>query len=84
MSSGPPHTVKKEKHEQLFPNYDGDGPLETTYDHVVNVTSGNEYTQTKVFDVSVNENILVGTHIVSRWPLVLICSDRWEETASQG
>lgn len=51
--------VKVEDYSQSFNNFNGTTPIEFTFDHNVQVTTAEDYTQTRRFEVSVNANIPV-------------------------
>ena len=55
----PPVLVKEEQYNQSFNNFDGTSPIVFDFDHTVQVTTSEDYTQTEGFDISVNVDIPV-------------------------
>lgn len=60
VAERPSVIVKEERYEENFSNFDDGDKTQFQFDKSVTITTGNDYTLTKSFDVSVNANIPVG------------------------
>ena len=65
IKENPAEIVKVENYNQSFDNSNGDAPIEFTFNHSVQVTTAEDYTQTQRFEVSVNANIPVSLVFIS-------------------
>ena len=72
METYPPEIVKVENYIKSFDNSKGDAPIEFTFNHPVQVTTADDYTQTQRFDVSVNANIPVSLVVMVNWSLFML------------
>jgi hypothetical protein len=67
IMTNPPDIVKVEDYNQSFQNFDGQDPIEFTFEHNVQVTTSDDYTQTRGFDVGVNADIPVSLLVMVNW-----------------
>lgn len=55
----PKMVITQNVYEQKFENFDDDQPKSFQFSNSVSITTGNDYSQTRSFDVGVNANIPV-------------------------
>ncbi|KIO32009.1 hypothetical protein M407DRAFT_4728 [Tulasnella calospora MUT 4182] len=60
VAERPPVVVKEEHYDENFSNFDNGETTQFQFNNSVSITTGNDYTQTQSFDVSVNANIPLG------------------------
>ncbi|KAG9044451.1 hypothetical protein FS837_008124 [Tulasnella sp. UAMH 9824] len=60
VAERPSIVVKEERYDENFSNFDEDKKTEFQFEKSVTITTGNDYTLTKSFDVSVNASIPLG------------------------
>ncbi|KIO17889.1 hypothetical protein M407DRAFT_32424 [Tulasnella calospora MUT 4182] len=60
VAERPPVVIKEERYDENFSNFDNGATTQFQFTNSVAITTGNDYTQTQSFDVSVNASVPLG------------------------